>query len=362
MTEGTTMKKKQILVVCPHPTLNRGGVSNYYSLVRKYFLSDKVTLHFYYIGNLKRSRFYFIKIFSNLIDLFSLISLLSNYDLIVLNPSLDFKAVIRDGTFNFVAKRIFGKKTLVFLRGWSPKFERVIERYWKNAFKFFFYADRILVLSSQFRKTLILWGYNPESIGLETTAFEYHEFETRNDPYKMVFLSRLVKGKGCIEAIQTTKILTEEFPNVKLFIIGQGKLVPELKRYIFTHNLSKNIEFTGWLERKRKYHLLSKCGIMLFPTHYGEGMPNSIVEGMGMGLVIVTRPVGGIPDILVDGENGFLVPSLDPKEYAMKIKSLFQKREVWQTISNKNKQIANERFEIRNVVKRLEKLYVEMVL
>lgn len=353
------MSKKKVLVLCPHPS-EKGGVANYYSLVRKHFISEKVFLAFYYTGKEYHKKRHRNRVLKTLFDLFSIIKILPHYNLIVLNPSLDPKAVVRDGVFHFVAKRIFHRKTLVFFRGWIPEFERILDNYGKNLFKWFFNFDKALVLSKQFRKTLILWGGDPKAVSLETTTCEQHEFEVNKDPFKIIFLSRLTKGKGCLEAIQAIEILVKEFPNVKLFMVGEGEMKCELLKYVINHDLGKNVEFTGWLEGEKKYSLLSQCGIMLYPTYYGEGMPNNLLEGMGMGLAAVTRPVAGIPDIFVDGENGFLIESLNPNDFAMKVKFLFQNKDVWQTISERNRQIAKERFEISNVVKRLEQLYFEM--
>ena len=353
------MKKKNVLVLCPHPS-GKGGVANYYSLARKHFISERVSVNFYYTGKKHGKGFYRNRMFKSLFDLSSLTKILPHYDLIVLNPSLDPKALIRDGIFHFVAKRIFQKKTLVFFRGWIPEFEWIIDNYGKNLFKWFFNFDKALVLSKQFKKTLTLWGIDPETISLETTIYEQHEFDNNKDPFKIIFLSRLTKGKGCLEAIQAIEILVEEFPNVKLFMVGEGEMQRELLTYVVNHDLGNNIEFTGWIEGQKKYLLLSECGIILYPTYYGEGMPNCLVEGMGMGLAVVTRPVAGIPDIFVDGENGFLIQSLDPNDFAMKVKFLFQNKNVWQTISDRNRQKGKERFEISNVVKRLEQLYFEM--
>ena len=109
-----------------------------------------------------------------------------------------------------------------------------------------------------------------------------------------------------MEAIKTIEILVEQFPNLKLYMVGDGEITSELKDYVFKHNLGKNVDFTGYLSGDKKYYLLEKCGIMLYPTNYGEGMPISLLEGMGMGLAVVTRPVGGIADILGAAKMVFL--------------------------------------------------------
>ena len=353
------MKKINVLILCPN-IIEKGGVAYYYLLVKKYFTSERISLSFYYTGkeyaiNKKQHR-----IFKSLFDLLSLIKTVPHYDLIVLNPSLDAKAVIRDGIFHLLAKRFFHRKTLVFFHGWVPEFEQLIDRYGKLVFKFIFNYDKAVVLSQKFKNTLILWGYDSEDIKIETTTYEDYEIKTDKNPFKLVFLSRLTNRKGCLEAIQAIEILAKDFPNVRLFIVGEGELAPELQKYVINHNLSKNVEFTGWLEGEQKYYLLSECGIMLYPTYYGEGMPISLLEGMGMGLAVVTRPVGGIPDIFIDGRNGFLIDSLDTNDFAIKIKFLFQNRDVWQAISDRNRKEAKDRYEINNVVKRLEQLYLEI--
>jgi len=352
------MEFKNVLVLCPPPS-DPGGVAFYYHLVNKYFKSRRIALNFYYTGKGNGKISYLNRIFKTIFDLYTLSKNLKHYDLLILNPSLDFKAVIRDGIFHLVSKRLYKKKTLVFFHGWKPDFEKKIDNYGQKMFKSTYNFDKVCVLSTQIKKKLVQWGIDLETITLETTVYEQHESKADKDPFKIIFLSRFEEGKGCLEAIQTIEILIKEFPNTKLYMVGDGKMSEELMHYVNDHNLSKIVEFTGYLSGEKKYYLLDQCGIMLYPTYYGEGMPISLLEGMGMGLAIVTRPDGGIPDIIVNGENGFLVQSLAPNDFAKKIKYLFQNKNLWQAICNKNRRVAEEKFEIKNVARRLEKLYYE---
>lgn len=348
--------KIRVLILCPPPT-SKGGVADYNRLIRSYFCSDRMILDYHHTGNECGDKALCKIVDKCLRDLLAIVRMVPRYDLVILNPSLDAKAVVRDGVYHFFAKTIFRKKTIVVFHGWIPEFEKLIERYGKRLFRVSFNFDKGLVLASQFKRTLVRWGFDPEVVSLETTIYEDHRSDVKKDRFKIVFLSRLTKGKGCLEAIQTVEMVVREFPHVKLYMVGEGELSGQLKEYVVSHHLDGNIEFTGWLEGEEKHRVLNQCGIMLFPTSYGEGMPISLLEGMGAGMAIVTRPAGGIPDIFENGENGFLVTSRDPADFSVKVKLLLDDPDLWQAISMKNIEKARERFEIKNVVKRLEQIY-----
>lgn len=350
--------EKKVLILCPHPA-ERGGVADYYRLVAKYFNSDRVRIDFYYTGKRGTGSGGESRILKFGKDLFALTRILGSSDLVVLNPSLDPRAVLRDGVYHFLAKRIFGKKTLVFFHGWDLAFEQTIGRYARGLFKAVFNFDRGLLLASQFKNTMVRWGYDADRITVETTIYEGGAACCEKDYNSVLFLSRFEQNKGCLEAIKAVEIASRRFSDIKLFMAGDGTLTDELKQYVANHRLGEKVIFTGWLQGEEKYRLLSNCGIMLYPTSYGEGMPISLLEGMGMGLVVVTRPVAGIRDIIADGKNGFLVDSTDPEDFAEKLKHILLNKSVRQNVSRNSKRDAELRFEIRNVTKRLEQIYLE---
>jgi glycosyltransferase involved in cell wall biosynthesis len=353
------MKKIRVLILCPPPTEN-GGVAHYYSLVKKYFTSDSVNIEFNYTGKEYNSKKTKNRLFKSFRDLILLSVNLLRYDLVVINPSLDYRAVVRDGTFHCLSKYFYRRKTIVFFRGWELKVEKNIDRHWRGLFKFIFNADKILVLSNSFKEKLVHWGFNSEVVFLETTTYEKFEISSKKNIFNIIYLSRFAQGKGCLEAVQAIEMLVNEYPTVKLFMVGDGPLASELKEYVDRHCLENHVEFTGWLEGNAKAKILSQCGIMLYPTCYGEGMPNSLLEGMGYGQALVTRPVAGIQDIFVDGINGFLIDSMQPSDFSKSVKYLFQNMSLWVEICETNQQKAEVEYEIRNVVKRLEQLYFEV--
>jgi glycosyltransferase involved in cell wall biosynthesis len=355
--ERGIVANKKVLILCPHPS-RKGGVSDYNRLVKTYFSSAEISLSFYYIGLDGRNGSMLLKFATIVRDMVMVPLRAFGCNLVVFNPSLDAKAVLRDGFYHFIVKRVLRKSTLVFFHGWNLDFEKQIERSWKGLFNFVFNYDKALVLAEPFRSALVRWGALPGRINLETTMYEQFVVGGSNDRFNLIFMSRIVQGKGCLETILTIEILAKEFPGIKLYMAGEGELTAVLKEYVNNHKLGGNIQFAGWVEGNAKNQLLSKCGIMIFPT-YSEGMPISLLEAMGMGLALVTRPVGGIPNIMVDGENGFLIGSLEPADFAEKIKYLFLNKDVWEAMSIRNKLKAENSFEVRNVVKRLEQIFLE---
>lgn len=343
---------KSVLILCPHLS-ERGGVAHYYSLVNKHFRSDTVDVSFFPVGRCGSAPGLARRVYTGILDATSLLARFKRHDLIVINPSFDVKSLVRDGIYHILAKRVFNKKTMVFFRGWNEETTNFVNRKCRSLIRLVFNPDKCLVLSRHYRDLLISWGYCPHSIILETTTYEETGEETHTNYANLMYLSRFAEGKGCFTAVKTVEILATEFPDIKLYMVGDGPLLPQLRQYVSSRGLEETILFTGWLEQEKKSQVLNRCGIMLFPTSYGEGMPNSILEGMGAGLVIVSRPVAAIPEIIIERENGFLVPSCEPEDFARKIRQLLNNNAACETISSNNRLKAKTNYEIRTVVTRL---------
>jgi glycosyltransferase involved in cell wall biosynthesis len=351
-------KQLRVLILCPH-LQEKGGVANYYGLVKKNFSSREVLISFHFVGSKENEKSVFNRIITFINGVTKFRASICTQDLIVLNPSLDIKSLVRDGTYHFIAKFLHKKRTIIFFRGWDVELEKIIDSYFRKVFIWLFNSDKIIVLSNIFKNKLVSWGFEKNRIIVETTTFEDVNYEECKSIYNIVFLSRFSKAKGGLEAIMTVELLLPEFPHLKLFMVGDGDEAYTWKKYILEKGISENVEFTGWLTGESKKNILEKCGIMLYPTYYGEGLPNSLLEGMGYGQVIITRPVAGIPEVIQDKVNGFLIESLDPADFANIISCLIKDRDLWEEISQRNRVVALQQFEISSVTKRLEKIYLE---
>jgi glycosyltransferase involved in cell wall biosynthesis len=145
------------------------------------------------------------------------------------------------------------------------------------------------------------------------------------------------------------------FGKYHLTIAGNGSELDNVKTYINDHRIS-NISISGHVEGIEKHKILSKSHIMILPS-FSEGMPISIIEAMLYGLVIVSRPIGGIPDWVKVPNNGYLIESLYENEYAEKILQISKDLTLMKDIQENNRKIAGENFTPNALSERLFKYY-----
>ena len=112
--------------------------------------------------------------------------------------------------------------------------------------------------------------------------------------------------RGLLESFQ---MLQKQVPDCRLQLLGDGELREEMEDYARKLGIEDSVEFLG--SQSDVYPYLHQADIFLLPSLF-EGMPMTIIEAMGTGLPVVASAVGGVPDMLCDGQSGFLVPC-DPE-------------------------------------------------
>ena len=106
---------------------------------------------------------------------------------------------------------------------------------------------------------------------------------------------------GLLEAF---RLLLETHPECRLRLVGDGELRPDMEKLAREKGIADFVEFCGM--QSNVYPYLHDADIFTLPSIY-EGNPMTIIEAMGTGLPIVASRVGGIPDMISDGESGLLV-------------------------------------------------------
>ena len=98
-------------------------------------------------------------------------------------------------------------------------------------------------------------------------------------------------------------MLSDRFPNARLQLLGDGETMDEIRQYTARLRLEDRVCFAG--SQSNVYPYLHEADLFVLPSDY-EGMPMTVIEAMGTGLPIVATRVGGVPDMLTDGQSGLL--------------------------------------------------------
>ena len=300
-------------------------------------------------------------------DLYRFVGKIGNEEdtVVHVNPSLDPKSLMRDGLFIMIAK-LFGKKTLVFFRGWHAEWEEQIDKKWRRLFRIVFgRADAFIVLSEAFKLKLRSWiGDKPiylefaildDDALLDFTFSEALEKRLSATPRRILFISRLIREKGLYEVIDAVGLLSAHHPEVELVVAGDGPELKAAQKYASDAGYG-NIRFIGYVRGDLKTQVLRAAYLLCFPT-YGEGMPNTVIECMGFGLPVITRPVGGLVDFFQNGVHGYVTQSKDPQVFADLIRNLIEDRHTYAAMANQNYNYARMHFKSARAASRLEGIY-----
>jgi glycosyltransferase involved in cell wall biosynthesis len=138
------------------------------------------------------------------------------------------------------------------------------------------------------------------------------ELFTNKESYKnLLYVGRLAKGKGLEFLIETLYELP--IKKFKLTIIGDGNIKNDLISLVKKLNLIEKVVFKGYIPfGKRLLKEYSSNDVLIFPS-FSEGLPQVVLEAMARGVIVIATRVGGLTNLIKDGENGFLFEPGDKK-------------------------------------------------
>lgn len=149
-----------------------------------------------------------------------------------------------------------------------------------------------------------------------------------SDPVQLLHIGRFNYQKNHRGLLEAARLILQKNPGCCLNLLGEGELRPEVEAYAEELGIREKVIFHG--SRSNVYPYLHSADIFLLPSRF-EGMPMTIIEAMGTGLPVVASAVGGVPDMLRDGESGILV-SQEPESVAKAVLSLLEQVDLRQKL------------------------------
>lgn len=220
-------------------------------------------------------------------------------------------------------------------------------------------VDRLVVLSESWKQYLSKY-VSPEKITviynpIRETRQAYVE-PPSGGAAKILFMGRLGQRKGTYDLLEAVRRLADEEFVLDLYGDGENEKV---KGLVKGYGLEKHIKVHGWVPHSEVTGIYDSSDVLVLPS-YSEGLPMSVIEGMGRGLPIIASDVGGIPEALEDGDNGFVVRPGDVDKLAERLKSLITDPGLRKEMGKRSLEKARAKFSAERVGAQLEKLYAEI--
>lgn len=129
--------------------------------------------------------------------------------------------------------------------------------------------------------------------------------QKKNTPGRVLFLGRLREKKGVFDLVNAVPAILNVLPNVKFTLAGDGE-IDKVRDLAAALGVADNVDFPGWVDGAAKDALLAEADVLVLPSYF-EGLPICILEAMATGVPVVSTRVGGIPEVLEDGQCGLLL-------------------------------------------------------
>lgn len=279
-----------------------------------------------------------------------------------INPDVTHAQGTLTGWMTLVAKRMFNKPYLVWSHGYNDLFLGVRRTISRLAFR---NADAVIALTEDMKREIQkIWDRDVYVIpnGIDLERFESlsgeetrSKLQIKQEEVIIIYVGRFRPEKGIQYLIQAMDIIRQKEANARLILGGEGPEEENLKRLVEQANLGNCINFIGQIPNEKVHEYMAAADVFVLPS-LSEGFPIVSLEAMASGLPIVTTKVRGLPEIVKDGENGFLVEPKNPEQIAEKVLLLLEDEELRKRISENNRARAKE-YSWESVIDRLEEVY-----
>ncbi|MCC6019040.1 MAG: glycosyltransferase [Candidatus Verstraetearchaeota archaeon] len=171
----------------------------------------------------------------------------------------------------------------------------------------------------------------------------------------LAFMGVLSKEKGIIEFLKSCNILKNKNVAIRVVIWGDGVLKDQVEQYINKNNLSAIVQLKNFVDSHEVPKMLNKIKLLVIPS-YSEGLPNMLLEAMACGTPVLATPVGGIPDVVKEGETGFLLKSNNPEHIAERVIELLNKPELLEKVSISSHNYIKKSFSYEKTLENWQKI------
>ena len=277
------------------------------------------------------------------------------------------------GEFGIILTKLGLNKSKIITSFYGNDLGKYINEKGKDAYKRLFNrGDLFLVLSDEMRRRLIEYGCPKKRIlvhhlGIKPNLFEFkyngHNFSA---PLRLLTVARLVEKKGLEYSIKAFKQVYKKGKDITYIIVGDGPLRKQLEMLVEKLGISQKVIFVGPLAQGEIINAFKSAHIFILASITAndgdlEGTPTVLLEAMCSGLPVISTLHAGIPEQVINGKSGFLVPERDISALAERLEYLITHPENWPKMGRAGRQHVEEYFDIDKLNDNIVMIYHNLI-
>ena len=249
------------------------------------------------------------------------------------------------------------KKIILHIHGGGFKdfYNKCNAKQKKNILAMFKMCNQIIVLTEEWKKYFEQL-VDPSRISVIYNGVKKNSEKRQIFNHHFCFVGRIVKEKGVYELGEACNIVKQKYPDAKLSVAGDGPELKNLKNIVTELALNDSVEFLGWLQKDTLENLYRKNTFFVLPSYF-EAFPMSLIEAMSNRCVVISSKVGGVPTIIDDERDGFLVNPKDSNDLAKKICLAMSSLQKQKDIGYRAQEKVNNNFSIDQSIAKIGKIY-----
>ena len=276
--------------------------------------------------------------------------LLPFYDIVHIHFSLSMSAKRKYPFFRLA--KMLGKKTVIHLHCgsqiddiWSPIYQTMFEQ-----------CDCGILLSDSLKQKIeehigksdkLKVVYNPCPIITNTAKYDKRNI--------VLFSGTLYEGKGYKDLIRAFAKLADKHPDWNVVLAGNGE-EEQARNLAAELGVLEQVELLGWVNGEAKHKAFSEAEALCLPS-YAEGFPMAVLDAWAYGLPVITTPVGGVPDVAVDGKNMLLFKPGDIETLADKLDLIMNDKALREKLTAESVALSSEKFNLATVTEQVASIY-----
>jgi colanic acid/amylovoran biosynthesis glycosyltransferase len=243
-----------------------------------------------------------------------------------------------------------------------------------NAYrKLFKHGDLFLPIVDFWKERLIDMGCSRDRIivhriGINVDEFKFKERKLDRGVVNIITVARLAEKKGLEYSIKAVANLIRANLgfSIEYTIIGEGPLRKNLENLLLEEGMDNKIKLLGRMNQSGIKDYMDNADIFILPSVTAldgdtEGTPTVLMEAQACGLPLVSTRHSGIPEVVLDGKSGFLVPERDVDALSERLYFLITHPELWPEMGRAGRGFVEERYDIQKLNQRLAKIYNALI-